>query len=89
MLERTPTVKIAANTRRGFMIINESDFDEAIHKRYEEMKVEAPADPEVPAEPADPVPPPAPPAPPAAPETPDAPPAPAVPSWMAPQPPQG
>ena len=33
---RIPTVKIKADTKLGYMIINESRFDKRIHKLYEE-----------------------------------------------------
>lgn len=31
---RLPTVRIKADSRLGYMIINESDFDPSIHKPY-------------------------------------------------------
>lgn len=44
MTDILPTVKIKADTAKGFRIINASDFDPARHERF----VEAPAVPELP-----------------------------------------
>lgn len=35
-----PTVKIKADNEQGFSILNESDFDEAIHELYTEAAEE-------------------------------------------------
>ena len=37
---RTPTTKIVANNEQGFIVINESDFDENKHKRFIPTKEE-------------------------------------------------
>lgn len=37
--ERVPIIKIEAKCKRGYIIINESDFDEKLHKLYVEKPV--------------------------------------------------
>ncbi len=36
MSETCPTVKVKADNDDGFIVINESDFDPKVHKRFEE-----------------------------------------------------
>jgi hypothetical protein len=35
---RLPTVKIKADTKLGYMIINESDFNKSVHELYQEKE---------------------------------------------------
>jgi len=37
-----PTVRVQAETKSGFMTINESDFDKRVHKLYKEPEVKEP-----------------------------------------------
>jgi hypothetical protein len=37
-----PTVKVQAETKSGFMSINESDFDKRVHKLYKEPEEKKP-----------------------------------------------
>ena len=37
-----PTVRIQVNTKSGFVVINESDFDKRIQKLYKESEIKEP-----------------------------------------------
>ena len=37
-----PTVRVQAETKSGFMTINESDFDKRVHKLYKEPEIKEP-----------------------------------------------
>jgi hypothetical protein len=40
-MDLIPTVKIKSDSRVGFALINESDYDSKIHQLFDEVKIES------------------------------------------------